>query len=240
MPRFFCDEISGKTARITGTDALHIYKSLRASPGDKFTLCDGKGYDYYVTAESVSADEILFSVLEKFKNETEPEIKVTLFQCLPKGDKFDGIIQKSVELGVYNIVPVISEFCVSRPDFTVFEKRRERLNKIALAAAKQCGRGIIPKVLPINTFDETLEEIKNAPTLFFYEGGGDACDKYIDKNTKRLNILIGPEGGFSDSEAKSVTAAGAKAVTLGKRILRTETAPVTALSVVMFLTGNLS
>jgi 16S rRNA (uracil1498-N3)-methyltransferase len=240
MPRFFCTEINGGIARITGDDAWHIHTSLRAKPGDEFILCDGIGFDYSASVLSASSKEIIFGVSEKRTNETEPSVRVTLYQCLPKSHKFESIIQKTVELGVYKIVPVLSELCVARPESIQFRTRLDRVNKISMSAAKQCGRGIAPEVTDLMPLDKVLQEIKGStPTLFFYERGGEPCTRVIDNIITNVNIIIGSEGGFSPNEAEKIISAGARPATLGKRILRTETAPLAALSIVMLLTGNM-
>lgn len=230
MPKFFKSNFNGF---IDGDDAKHIFKSLRMKIGEDITVCDGNGYDYHCKIEELSDTLVKLLVKEKIKSVAEPDIEVTLYQCFLKGDKFCDVIKHSVELGVTTIVPVLSEFCVSRPNEKDSIKKIERYNKIAKEAAKQSGRGIIPKVLPpIN--------IKDVPkdTLLFYECGGEPINKILPSlilENKNLSVLIGSEGGFSQKEAAYFK----NKATLGKRILRAETAPLAALTAIMLLSGNL-
>lgn len=239
MPRFFSENFS-ESHKITGQDAKHIAKSLRMAVGDKLTVCDTRGVDYYCEILKICEDEIDLSVIKTDKNNTEPTIKAVLFQCMPKGDKFDYITQKAVELGVNTIVPVISQRCISRPDKKSAEKKVLRLQRIADEAAKQSGRGILPKVeLPI-TFDECMTLLKDyEKSILFYELGGSPLETIISKSTKSVAIIIGPEGGIAEEEFGKAVMSGAVAATLGKRILRTETAPIAALSNIMLLSGNM-
>lgn len=239
MPRFFCENFE-KDRKIVGSDAVHISKSLRMKIGEKITVCDTKGIDYYCEISQITAEEIYLNILSEKENDTEPDISVTLFQCMPKGDKLDYIVQKSVELGVSEIVPVISSRCISRPDAKSAAKKTARLNKISDEAAKQSGRGILPTVsAPIN-FDECLNKFALFDkVIIFYELGGKPLNTLIDPTVKKIAIFIGPEGGISAEEFDKATNCGACAATLGKRILRTETAPIAALSNIMLLSGNM-
>ena len=152
----------------------------------------------------------------------------------------DWIVQKAVELGVSQIVPVRMERCVSRPDGKASQKKTDRWQKIAAEAAKQCGRGILPQVCPPTDFHQALIQAAQAEVfLFCYEGGGESVSRLITQKTKTVSVLIGPEGGFSLPEAEAARKAGGVPVTLGKRILRTETAPLAALSVIMYASGNM-
>ena len=220
MPRFFVDSVSGNTISIRGNDAYHIGRSLRMRLGDIITL---------------SAE----------KSENEPTVNVVLYQALPKSDKMDLIVQKAVELGVYKIVPVITARCVSRPAKSGYEKRVERYNKIALEAAKQSGRGYVPEVTNFISFEECLSELKECDESFMcYEKGGVSLSKtgiapVIEGEEKTIGLFIGCEGGFESHEAESCSQAGVTVVSLGPRILRCETAPLAALSVIMSLTGNM-
>lgn len=237
-PRFFC-EISEDKAVVTGEDAHHLLKVLRMRPGDKAVLCDQDGMDYLASLSGSDASNAYFQVLDKKPNEAEPSVYIRLFQCLPKGDKMDFIVQKAVELGVSEIVPVLSSRCVSRPDAKSALKKNERWNKIAVEAAKQCGRGKIPRVAEIISINQAFQK-KSSDTLgiFFYECGGESL-RIIVNETKRIDIVIGSEGGFDQHEAKMAQQYGFVTATLGNRILRCETAPIAALSVLMNLTGNI-
>ena len=239
MPRFFYDP-AGPHFCITGEDAAHIANSLRMRPGEELTVCDGKGTDYHCRIVSVSPGEVALEELERGPASSEPGVSITLFQGLPKGDKFDWIVQKAVELGATRIVPVAAARSISRPDAKSAGKRREREQKIALEAAEQCGRGIIPEVAPLTGFSDAVAMLKALDTSFFcYELGGASLQKIPVINKGSAGFFIGPEGGIADEEAAALQNAQIPAVTLGPRILRTETAPLMVLSVLLFASGNL-
>ncbi|MDD3692732.1 MAG: 16S rRNA (uracil(1498)-N(3))-methyltransferase [Oscillospiraceae bacterium] len=242
VPRFFIDNICGDTAVITGQDAVHIRRSLRMHVGDNLTLCDGMGNDYYCELTALDGDEITVKVLYCTPTASEPSTAVTLYQGLPKGDKMDLIIQKSVELGVAAIVPVETARSIARVDSSEkAEKKRGRWQKIADEAAGQSGRGILPRVTQPISFKLALERMRmqGVPVIVFYEGGGQPILSLIDRDSKELAVVIGPEGGFEPSEIDQLQKLGAKTATLGPRVLRCETAPIAALSVIMALTGNM-
>ena len=159
---------------------------------------------------------------------------------MPKLDKLEMIIQKSVELGASKIVPVLTRRCISRPTEKDFRKKLERLNKIALEAAKQSGRGIIPEVAPIMSFKNALSEMtKDDCAVMLYEEGGIRFSELETENKKSFSMLIGSEGGFDPEEAEAAKNAGITPIWLGDRILRCETAPLTAISILMYITKNL-
>lgn len=240
MPRFFIEDIEGDRLTVTGDDARHIGRSLRMKPGEELTLCDTRGTDCLCVIESVSETDVLVRVLERRQSDTEPSVKVTIYQGYPKGDKLETVIEKAVELGVSRIVPVLTERSVARPDDKSAARKLERWQRRALEAAKQCGRGRIPQVEPMVSFAKLPQLIKEHDrALFCYELGGRPLTEVVGKDCSDIGIFIGPEGGISSEEAQALEAAGAVSVTLGKRILRTETAPLAALTAVMLLTGNL-
>ena len=180
--------------------------------------------------------------MDKQRCAAEPNIEVTLFQAVPKLDKLEYIIQKSVELGVSRIVPVLTRRCVSRPDKKDFEKKKlPRLSKIAEEAAKQSGRGMIPEVAPLAGYKESLDMMRalDRTILLYEEEGGTSFGNVDFSGVKTAGLVIGSEGGFDKEEAQAAVSAGAVQVWLGKRILRCETAPITALSILMFLTNNM-
>jgi 16S rRNA (uracil1498-N3)-methyltransferase len=197
--------------------------------GDKAILCDGEGTDYLCEFSGSK-----FIVIESAPNQAEPTMNVALYQCLTKSDKFDFIVQKAVELGVTEIVPVISKRCVSRPKQT--SGKVTRWNRIAYEAAKQCGRGKVPVVCDTVEFSEIRSD---GVGLMFYECGGKRLDEIVESNVSKLDVIIGPEGGFEAEEVELAQNHGFVAATLGKRILRVDTASVVALSVIMNLTGNI-
>lgn len=239
MPHFF-EKVTGDTVEITGENANHIVGALRMKIGEKITLCDdGRNYE----CELVEIDKgfAKAKVIDCNMNFSEPDINITLYQCVPKGDKLELVIQKAVELGIHEVVPVLSSRCVSRPDSKKAAKKSERYNKIALSACEQSGRGKIVKVREQIEFKDALHEIKNYDlAILFYEGGGKPLKAIIDKEKhKNICIFIGPEGGFSNDEVEVLRQNDAETATLGKRILRTETAPLAAIVSIMLLTDNM-
>lgn len=240
MHRFFIDEIDENNIYITGNDAKHIGFSLRMKQGENLIICCC-GIDYFCSVRSITNDTVYLDLIEKHRCAAEPNVEVTLFQAIPKLDKFEYIIQKSVELGVTRIVPVLTRRCISRPDERSFEKKLLRLRKIAEEAAKQSGRGIIPEVLSVVSYKKALEMMCDLDkNLFFYEEKGGKSFAEVDFNdVKTIGIFVGSEGGFDSDEALAADSVGVDRIWLGKRILRCETAPITALSILMFLTNNM-
>ena len=240
MPRFFVNEIDEENIILTGSNANHIGRSLRMKTGEEITVCCC-GFDYNCEISKITDDTVFLKLKEKIRCASEPDIEVTLFQAIPKLDKLEYIIQKSVELGVSHIVPVLTRRCISRPNDKDFNKKLSRLNKIAEEAAKQSGRGIIPDVKSIVSYKNSLEQIKKLDkTIFLYEEqGGKNFSELNFENTRTIGLFIGSEGGFDREEAQAAFDMGAKQVWLGKRILRCETAPITAMSILMFLTNNM-
>lgn len=240
MPRFFSEISDENNIIITGSDARHIGRSLRMKPDEELTVCSN-GTDYNCAITSITEDTVYLRLLNKERCGSEPNIQVTLFQAVPKLDKLEHIIQKTVELGVSKIVPVLSRRCVSRPDSKDFAKKLIRLNKIAEEAAKQSGRGIIPQVMPMISFKDAVKKMSELDrSVILYEEQGGVSFGEVDFNgAKTVGLLIGSEGGFDKEEAEMAADSGAYRVWLGKRILRCETAPVTAMSILMFLTNNM-
>jgi 16S rRNA (uracil1498-N3)-methyltransferase len=240
MPRFFAAIPLGEEYTITGPDAAHIARSLRMRPGEELTVCDAERYDCRCAVVRCSPEAVDLRVLERIPNHSEPEIRATLYQALPKAEKMDWIVQKAVELGVYAVVPVITMRCVSRPEAKALHKKQERWQKIAEEAAKQSGRGRIPEVRTALQFSEALHRAReDAAALLFYEGGGESIGCLLSPGCRTASLLIGPEGGFDPSEVALAREAGVSAASLGPRILRTETAPLAALTALMYATGNL-
>ena len=217
----------------------HIGKSLRMKKGDMITVCTGDGNDYGCIIDEINRDGVVLSVCYKQASDSEADIKVSLYQGVPKGDKFEDIIQKCTELGVYEIIPVMTKRCVSRPQEKQAEKKRQRYERIALEAAQQSGRGIIPRIGKMTDLKTAAAQCDAQIKIAFYEGGGAPLSGIIKSGVKSAAIFIGPEGGFEKEEIELLKQSGAVAATLGKRILRTQTAPVAALSAIMLLTGNL-
>jgi len=243
MPRFFIDKgmVNGNEVVIDGFDALHISRSLRMKVGEEIVLCDAEGEDMECRIAKITDLEVTCDIVEKKECEAEPKIEVVLYQCLPKGDKLESVVKKATELGVSRVVPVLSTRCISRPDGKSFAKRAERLKKIALEAAMQSGRGRIPEISDMMDFKGCIKEATESDlAIIMYEKNGESFSKVLeDFSGKRIAVIVGSEGGFEEREAEYAVSSGVKAVNLGKRILRTETAPICALSVIMYETGNL-
>jgi 16S rRNA (uracil1498-N3)-methyltransferase len=245
MPRFFVNskDIFDDNINITGEDYNHIKKVLRLKCGEIITLSDGIGNEYVAEIEEFGEGFVHTKVIESYKNTTEPPVKVTLYQGLPKSDKMDFIIQKSVELGISRIVPVLTERTVVRLDSEKDAlKKSERWNRISQEASKQCNRGIIPKIeIPIS-FKEAIKQTKdNVLALIPYEKESTNSLKQILKrvdNITEISVFIGPEGGFTEQEIEEAVNMGLNSVTLGPRILRTETAGITVLSILMYELGD--
>lgn len=239
MPRFFVDSVSGESACVVGDDARHIALSLRMKAGEKITLCSG-GTDYLCTVESITPEQVVCAVDSSEPCAAEPNVRLHLFQALPKGDKAELILQKAVELGVHDVTFMLTERCVSRPDSRGFEKKLVRYSRIAVEAAKQSGRGILPEVRGLLSLEQAAEAAASCDSVVWcYEKGGVPLSEIGLKAGSDIALLIGCEGGFSDGEAELFKGRGFMPVGLGRRILRCETAPIAAASVIMYLTGNL-
>ena len=245
MPRFFTQDITEAGGCITGEDAKHIAKVLRMKVGDELTVCDTKGRDYDCMIEEIGAGEVRLKVLSVAPSQSEPDVRVHLYQAMPKADKMETIIQKAVELGAASITPVMTRRCVSRPDAKSMDKKLVRYNRIALEAAKQCGRGVVPPVLPLLELPQALEQMQRTGCpILFYENVTAPAKQVIAKareSGKELEIavLIGAEGGFDEDEVALAREHGCHILSLGKRILRCETAPLAALTILMYETGNM-
>ncbi len=238
MPRFFVtsSQIEGDTVTIQGEDAHHLSRALRAAVGDVITVCDRSRTEYECELTAFLSDRVLAKVVSTRPSDTEPPVRVTLYQALPKGDKLDTVIQKAVECGVCRIVPFESERCVVRMKADSEARKTERRQRIATEAAKQCGRGILPEVSATVSFDDMLVQAAAADAVFFcYEGDGTVpigrlLAQAAPAVGSELALVIGSEGGFSVKEAQAAAAEGFLMTGLGKRILRTETAPLFALA----------
>lgn len=239
MQKLFVDEINGENIYLDGESARHISKSLRMRIGDMLTVTDGNGVDYGCQISAIDRDSVELKICYEKPNTSEPSCRVTIYQGIPKGSKLEDIIQKCVELGVSEIVPTLTIRCISRPDEKSAAKKIQRYQKIALEASQQSGRGIVPKISEIKTISQAVENDDSELKIVFYEGGGKPIRDIITPDIKSVSIYIGPEGGFEHSEVEAIESAGGLRATLGKRILRTQTAPVAALTGIMLLTGNL-
>ena len=245
MPRFFvrANQIEDGVVTLLGDDAHHISRSLRMAAGECITGCDMQKNEYDCELTDFLPDRVLAKVLETRKSDTEPPYYAHVFQALPKGDKLDSVIQKAVECGASEITTFESERCIVRAKGENEAKKVERRQRIALEAAKQSGRGIVPKINPTISFTEMCRRAAEADiSLFCYEGDGTeplptALQKAIAKTKKEnptIVLIIGSEGGFSLSEAERICSMGILPVGLGKRILRTETASGFALACLVY------
>ena len=241
MHHFFVtpEQVKEKTIYIEGSDVNHIKNVLRMKIGEELQISDGNNKKYLCEIESMTAEEVCAVILEELHSDTELPSKIYLFQGLPKSDKMELIVQKSVELGAYEIIPVATKRAVGKLDAKKAAKKTERWNSIAEGGAKQSGRNVIPKVKEVMTFKEAVQYAKELDVVLIpYElAEGMEETKQIISSIERgqsVGIFIGPEGGFEAKEVEYALGYGAKAVTLGKRILRTETAGLTALSILMY------
>lgn len=242
MYRFFIEGgiHSGRDISITGSDYNHIKNVLRMKKGEQVLISDGNDREYLCSIRTIGEEEILLAVEDIMGTSRELPAKITLFQGLPKGDKMEQIIQKAVELGVYEIVPVAMKRSVVKLDAKKAAKKVERWNGISLSAAKQSKRGVIPDVKDVVSYGEAVKMASAMDGFLLpYENaeGIEGARKLVNsmKGKKEIAVFIGPEGGFEDSEVEKALEAGASTLTLGKRILRTETAGMTMLSILMFL-----
>ena len=234
MNRFFTDSIEGNTAVITGEDVLHIRKVLRLGPGDRIMVCDGKGTEYTADIAGVGADRVECLLSDARPCVTESEHRVTLLQAVPKSGKMETIIQKCVELGVYEIQPVLTARCVPLPTRD-YEKKRVRYQRIALEAAKQSRRGIVPEVLPLIPLEQIdVSRFDDLIVAYELERGASLKSVLRQGVGMRIGILIGPEGGLEESEVGRLSELGCRTVSLGTRILRTETAGMAVLSQILY------
>lgn len=240
MHRFFVKNgnIEKDSITVYGEDVQHISKVLRLQVGDKIVLCDGEGSDYLATIESMDKTSVRTVILDKEASKGEPDVEVVLYQGIPKSTKMDLIIQKCTEMGILRVVPVSTVRTIVKLESEKDEKKKvERWSKIAEEAAKQSGRGIIPTIEMPMTFPEALKDAARLDAVIVpYELEGSLSIKEALRKDKGSSIgfFIGPEGGFDSSEIEKAKAAGAVPVTLGSRILRTETAGVAVLTSIMY------
>lgn len=241
MPRFFVENIENDIIVINGEDARHIALSLRMKTGEHLVLCDGKGLEADAVIGEAFPESVTLKILERRVSSAEPETNVILYQALPKFDKLEYIVQKSVELGVSKIVPFLSSRCISRPDEKTMKKKLERLRKISDEAAKQSGRGKLPEVGELLSFKNAVLEMAKAETpILFFEHAEYPLKQIMEQHSgKTIAIMVGSEGGFSDDEAAFAVEHGVFSASLGPRILRCETAPVAALSAIMYAAGEM-
>lgn len=241
MQHFFVttDQVHGDQITIQGSDVNHLRNVLRMKIGEQLYVSDGDNQKYLCEIETYESDQAVLKICEQEQNDTELESKIYLFQGLPKGDKMELIIQKAVELGVYQVIPVSMKRCVVKLDEKKAAKKVSRWQEIARGAAKQSGRGIVPGIADVMTYADALSFAKELDVLLVpYElaDGMERTRQIISsiRPGQSIGIFIGPEGGFEKDEVERAVDLGAKEITLGKRILRTETAGLTTLSILMY------
>lgn len=242
MTRFFVEpeELAQDDLCLTGENAAHA-KVLRLKPGEQVLVCDGQGSECLCAVRQTGAEGITLDVLERRCSDTESRVRVSIYMAFPKADKLEHVIQKATELGAYEIVAFPSARCVSKPDDKSLKKKTERWQKIAASAAEQSGRGRIPQVVVLPSFAQALERAAQTDlSLIFYENER-ATTLHMaleDSAFATAALLTGPEGGLEEREVQAAMDAGFRVCTLGKRILRCETAPLCALSAVMYAVGE--
>jgi len=243
MPKFFItqNQINENKITLIGEDVKHIANVLRKDVGDKINICNiTTSENFLCQLEEISREEIKCSIIEKIKSDAEPNTEITIFQGLPKAEKMELIIQKCTELGVKTFVPVEMERCVVKLDNKTASKKIERWQKIAETAAKQSGRDIIPKVENLINLQKICNLIEKYDiVLLAYENEQNYTLKEALKSIKnnanlKIGIIIGPEGGIDIKEVEALEKAGVKTITLGKRILRTETVGIAMTSIILY------
>ena len=251
MPKFFIskEDIQGSYILIQH-DVHHITHVLRKGVGDSLTVCDGRGMDYTCVILEITPgeDRVVAKVESTQHSDTEPTTKITLFQSMPKADKMEFVLQKGIEVGISSFQPFFSERSLIHLDTGKAKQKVERWNKIAEAAAKQSGRGLVPPVYEVATFKEAVKKLEEFDlNLLCYEDARKTSLKTILRETEQklghvpasVSVWIGPEGGFAPSEVDLLTKLGAKLCGLGPRILRTETAGMTAASLILYEYGQM-
>jgi 16S rRNA (uracil1498-N3)-methyltransferase len=244
VSRYFVNEenIRGNNIYITGSDVTHMSRVLRLKTGDKINIVDNNGILYECEILEINDSKIKTLITDIINDSNEPSIDITLYQGLPKGDKFEFVIQKAVELGVKEIVPLITSRVVVKLDEKSSVSKLDRWQKISNEASKQCNRTYIPSIIkPVKI--EKIKELllKHDLIILAYEAEKNKTLRALIKNynnPKNVGIIIGPEGGFSQNEVDNLVSNNANCVSLGKRILRTETAGLSVISVLMYEYDN--
>lgn len=238
MQRYFlpANAFTGSHIRLTGDEVHHLKNVMRNKPGDRIIVCNEDGYDYVCEIQEMNHYQIDCKLVEKSRSQGEPKTRITIAQSLVKGDKFEWIVQKGTEIGAGSFQPFRSVRSVVKINAQKETKKRERWQRIAKEAAEQSHRGKIPKVEPVLSWTALLDEIeKFSLALIAYEKGGIPLNQVMtESHAEEILLLIGPEGGFTEEEINEAHTRGAIPITLGPRILRTETAPLVALSCMLF------
>lgn len=242
MTRFFVDGdlLTQEELVLTGENAAHA-KVLRLKTGEQLLICDGAGKECLCEVSHIRGSDYILNVLDRRESKTEPNVKVSVYMAFPKADKLEHVIQKATELGAYEIVTFPSARCVSKPDEKSLKKKIERWQKIASSAAEQSGRGRIPQVLVLPSFTAALKRAAEAdlPIMFYENEHATTLRMALESCSYRsVSLVSGPEGGLEDREVEQAKDACFKICTLGRRILRCETAPLCGLSAVMYASGE--
>lgn len=242
MVRFFVtpDEMISDDIILTGENAAHA-KVLRLKTGEQVLVCDGCGHECLCNVVSITGSELHLCASSRQPSTSEAGVKVSIYIAFPKSDKLEHVIQKATELGAYEIVAFPSARCVSKPDDKSIKKKQERWQKIAASAAEQSGRGIIPQVHVLSSFQSALERAVKAdlPIMFYENEHATTLRMALESGIyESVSLLSGPEGGLEEREVEMAKIAGLQICTLGKRILRCETAPLCGLSAVMYACGE--
>lgn len=244
MPRFFVspETLTGSFAVLEGEQAAHA-KVLRLTRGDEVTLCDGQGQEARCTVSDFTPGQVSLVIHRTEPSHSEPKLHCSVYMGFPKADKFEHVIQKATELGAYEIVVFPCARSISRPDAKSLAKKLERWQKIAASAAEQSGRGRIPQVLALQSFDEAVKRASEAEfSALFYENERTLSLRAAveAKPFSTASLMTGPEGGLTEQEVQAASDAGMHICSLGPRILRCETAPLCALSALMYATDELA
>lgn len=235
MRRFFATEVKENSIIISGDEANHIKNSVRLKLGDQFIAIDGSSMDYYCKISDIDKD-VHAEIISKERNKAEPDVNITLYQAYPKSAKMNEIVQKAVELGAVSIVPFLSKRCVKRSS-----GQGDKLTRVAVSAVKQCGRSILPEVPDVQNFNHVLELMKRHELLIvcYEEEIIKPLSEALKNEAKDIGIVIGSEGGFEREEIETMKEAGGVVVTLGRRILRTETAGIAVLASCFYDKGQM-
>lgn len=245
MPRFFLsrEQIRDNRGVITGRELIHLRKALRLRPGDPVTVFDGSGLEYDAMIRSLSAEQAEIEILRSYQANRESPLEMILAVGLTKGEKMDFVVEKAAELGAQAIVPFASVHAVPKLDEARARRRSERWAMIALSAAKQCGRSQVPQILPLCEFAQLVGQPREQTLklLFWEREQSRTVREVYEKHSGARSVLltVGPEGGFSLEEASLAQKQGFESVSLGRRILRAETAAVSVMTLAQYLWGDL-
>lgn len=233
------ENVFGDRLRLVGEEAHHVYTVCRYRKGDVIRVVDGQGHAYLTLLEEVGSKVVEGQVIGVKKGQAEPPVRITLAQSIPKGHRFDLIVEKGTEIGVYSIIPMLTDRVLVHPDG--FDARLARWRRIAIAAMKQSGRSVLPQITPVMTFEEVLYRIGDydLSLIAWEDEQRGAIRDWVDQGAVDVLLLIGPEGGFTPQEIEKAREAGVKPISLGPRRLRTETAGVVALSLLLYELGDL-